>query len=641
MNNSLLINIQSDHNDHTYVAHQVAEFLAYRGYTNVNLLATHSIDEVETMMLQNGHPIEHPQRGDSMWLGHDRHIVVAMEEPRNNNETRMVHYVPIRDLSPLWLPAMPSHEFDDPDFGKEKPAKDDLKVLQALINMTSLGAVMAFIKDAVAHGESLDVFLKHVQARHEADKRSFFSTGETVVTEAGLKLNEAMSRATGGVGGFINSGAAAAAKVAARDGILSDASVLAKDFEGDSLNGLVLDPQLAATAAGLFTPPSLDELKEATGFISAVQLSAGSKLTSEHGGRGTAVPVTEDADPMENDVTKLDPWANDLSAAQKLRIWYHCKENPDWFFKNVARMPDTIPKISSGDGILVLLPRPASPAETDPNAPLHFGQYRAGPVETDKGNVWMVNDQNAGHIQVEGSPEAVIAYLQGNTVPGNKYGPLSVVIHTQFNEPFFVLLGRDPQAPDLVDQWAADRNQMEMGNPKVAQAMDIANLMRQFKTTNPQLGMSQNLYEESLAKELMFLVPRQKPYTEEEILEMAMVITNAAMLSGVELNISHNTCFTHIGKQQMVDQQLGNVSKIVAELGAEVIILKYENGRLFEAWGSEEILHKVIHKEALAEATVYKPGEYRDMHESDMFEIQGLNVMDRNLDEMQSIPRAD
>jgi len=61
-------------------------------------------------------------------------------------------------------------------------------------------------------------------------------------------------------------------------------------------------------------------------------------------------------------------------------------------------------------------------------------------------------------------------------------------------EPKFVLLGRDPQAPDLVERWADDRQIAEPDSDKIARARAIATDMRAFKTANPDKGMRSELY---------------------------------------------------------------------------------------------------------------------------------------------------
>jgi hypothetical protein len=49
------------------------------------------------------------------------------------------------------------------------------------------------------------------------------------------------------------------------------------------------------------------------------------------------------------------------------------------------------------------------------------------------------------------------------------------------NEPSFVLLGRDPQAPDLVERWAADREAANPGEAKPTMARAIAARMRAYR----------------------------------------------------------------------------------------------------------------------------------------------------------------
>jgi hypothetical protein len=67
-------------------------------------------------------------------------------------------------------------------------------------------------------------------------------------------------------------------------------------------------------------------------------------------------------------------------------------------------------------------------------------------------------------------------------------------------EPFFVLLGRDPQAPDLVEIWAKDRNAMGYGGAKTESAKVIASNMRVFKEANPDLGLGMDSYRKLAAR---------------------------------------------------------------------------------------------------------------------------------------------
>lgn len=67
------------------------------------------------------------------------------------------------------------------------------------------------------------------------------------------------------------------------------------------------------------------------------------------------------------------------------------------------------------------------------------------------------------------------------------------------DEPSFVLLGRDPQAPDLVDRWAADREAANPGDAKPAKARAIAARMRAYRTQSsggsPGAGDAGEKYE--------------------------------------------------------------------------------------------------------------------------------------------------
>ena len=56
-------------------------------------------------------------------------------------------------------------------------------------------------------------------------------------------------------------------------------------------------------------------------------------------------------------------------------------------------------------------------------------------------------------------------------------------------EPSFVLLGRDPQAPALVETWAAERERAEPSSPKPAMARRTAAAMAAWKLLNPEIGL--------------------------------------------------------------------------------------------------------------------------------------------------------
>lgn len=55
-------------------------------------------------------------------------------------------------------------------------------------------------------------------------------------------------------------------------------------------------------------------------------------------------------------------------------------------------------------------------------------------------------------------------------------------------EPFFILLGRDPQAPALIEKWSHDRALLEPGSKKADSALDIAFEMREYKRAHPDIG---------------------------------------------------------------------------------------------------------------------------------------------------------
>ena len=56
------------------------------------------------------------------------------------------------------------------------------------------------------------------------------------------------------------------------------------------------------------------------------------------------------------------------------------------------------------------------------------------------------------------------------------------------NEPMFVLLARDPQAPLLIRQWARDRRLREgMADPKAAEALEIADAMEAYRAAERPL----------------------------------------------------------------------------------------------------------------------------------------------------------
>lgn len=61
-------------------------------------------------------------------------------------------------------------------------------------------------------------------------------------------------------------------------------------------------------------------------------------------------------------------------------------------------------------------------------------------------------------------------------------------------EPSFVLLARDPQAPALVETWAAERDRAEPSSPKPAMARRIAGAMTTWKIFNPGIGLPMSAF---------------------------------------------------------------------------------------------------------------------------------------------------
>lgn len=71
--------------------------------------------------------------------------------------------------------------------------------------------------------------------------------------------------------------------------------------------------------------------------------------------------------------------------------------------------------------------------------------------------------------------------------------PQDVIRHLP-GEPYFVLLGRDPQAPDHAEKWGRDRMLAEPDDWKAPSAIAIAAAMRNYKQANPDVGMSMEAY---------------------------------------------------------------------------------------------------------------------------------------------------
>lgn len=68
------------------------------------------------------------------------------------------------------------------------------------------------------------------------------------------------------------------------------------------------------------------------------------------------------------------------------------------------------------------------------------------------------------------------------------------------NEPFFVLLGRDLQAPALLEDWALTRRYSPEVSDKIkaAEALDIARSMRGYRIDNPEVGIRHAVLQTAL-----------------------------------------------------------------------------------------------------------------------------------------------
>lgn len=73
------------------------------------------------------------------------------------------------------------------------------------------------------------------------------------------------------------------------------------------------------------------------------------------------------------------------------------------------------------------------------------------------------------------------------------------------DEPVFILKGRDPQAPSLIEDWADMRAQCEPASNKASSAYAVARDMREFKTANPDLGLSRAVYRDNNRRDLSML----------------------------------------------------------------------------------------------------------------------------------------
>lgn len=221
-----------------------------------------------------------------------------------------------------------------------------------------------------------------------------------------------------------------------------------------------------------------------------------------------------------------------------------------------------------------------------------------------------INDTHPSH-------DRQVQPVNGRFQTDGHFGKEGVVFHMNPGEPFFIVLGRDPQAPYLVEQWATDRQQIEPDDPKVANALTIASMMREYKELNPTIGMPKLKFEQYLEKELIIIPNREKPYTEEEILIMVQEVLHRAVLSEVNVHIQHNTAIVHLAVENAVEQQLANVSKLALAGGINALIIIYEEDMPVKAWGSHDLLYSHFGKDVADKIAYYRPGEYEDMRAAD------------------------
>jgi hypothetical protein len=90
------------------------------------------------------------------------------------------------------------------------------------------------------------------------------------------------------------------------------------------------------------------------------------------------------------------------------------------------------------------------------------------------------------HLLAGEAHEGLVASIEQALRSATREGDCCVPLPT---EPFFVLLGRDPQAPDLVETWADIRAIAEPSSAKPGMARSTASAMRDWKRDNPGIGM--------------------------------------------------------------------------------------------------------------------------------------------------------
>lgn len=84
-------------------------------------------------------------------------------------------------------------------------------------------------------------------------------------------------------------------------------------------------------------------------------------------------------------------------------------------------------------------------------------------------------------------PDAAEIKIKHGLPPHTKLnpGPYDCYAKLALDEPYFVLRAKDPDAPALVEAWAATRvMRTDNNNPKIGEARDIAAAMRKWRSEN-------------------------------------------------------------------------------------------------------------------------------------------------------------
>lgn len=125
---------------------------------------------------------------------------------------------------------------------------------------------------------------------------------------------------------------------------------------------------------------------------------------------------------------------------------------------------------------------PDEPAEDDARAATLYDAIKHG---GDEHKAWL--------------KAAIAAHFAGQPMPDYVEGRKKEHVCRHPNEPYFVLLGRDPQAPDLVRSWANTRSLFEADDSKIASALMTAVDMVAFKNAHPELGAQRDAYNRAVA----------------------------------------------------------------------------------------------------------------------------------------------